>query len=273
MNRMYGTLIASLCLSIPGAAQQQTQRANITGNAVDGKCTIEIVVDGAAEVEVQGDVGRLRTLSGQPATWRRFVCNGLMPANPQDFRFRGIDGRGDVQLVQDPRQTGGRIVFQVNDPQGGREGYTVDLEWRGSAAGQWNSQDSRGWQGPGSRSNNPIREQRFPTDGRGPGGGADYRDQGPNLDRRYYDERGRWNAAGTARAVSLCEAAAAQRIEQQGFRNVSFRDVVRDDNPGRNDSVSGMAVARRGSRRNSFQFSCGVNLANGEVRSVQVRRR
>ena len=174
MNKLNLMAFALLALAIPGAAQQARMRANITGNAVDGKCTIEVNVDGAAEVEVQGGEGRIRNLSGRGAAWRRFVCNGVMPANPVDFRFRGIDGRGDVQLLQDPRQSGGRIVFRVDDPQGGREGYTVDLEWRGSRGGQWHTQDSRGWRGP-----------------------HDFRGNGANRDRRYYDERGRWNAAGT----------------------------------------------------------------------------
>jgi hypothetical protein len=254
MNKLYLTLLASFVWTVPGTAQQVTRHANITGNAVDGKCTIEVSVDGSAEVEVQGNVGRIRNLSGQSAVWRRFVCNGRMPANPHDFRFRGIDGRGSVQLLQDPRQTGGRIVFRIDDPQGGREGYTVDLEWRGSSGGQWNNQDTRGWRGPGVT--------------------GDVRGDDANRDRRYYDERGRWKADGAAQAIRVCQAAVAERIQRDGFRNVTFRNVVPDNNPGRNDFVNGFATARQGWWRNAgFQFSCSVNLANGQVRSIVVNRR
>ncbi len=262
MCKLYLTLLASFVCTVSGTAQQVTRRANITGNAVDGKCTIEVNVDGSAEVEVQGDVGRMRNLSGQRAVWRRFVCNGRMPANPQDFRFRGIDGRGSVQLLQDPRQNGGRIVFRIDDPQGGREGYTVDLEWRGSSGGQWNSQDTRGWHGPdsGDRPGSSV-----------PG---EVRGDDANRDRRYYDERGKWNAAGAAQAIRVCQAAASERIQRDGFRNVTFRKVVPDNNPGRNDFVNGLATARQGRGRNArFQFSCSVNLANGQVRSIAVNRR
>ncbi len=262
MNKLYLTMLAAFVATVPGTAQQVTRRANITGNAVDGKCTIEVNVDGAAEVEIRGNEGRMRNLSGQPAVWRRFVCNGTMPANPHDFRFRGIDGRGSVQLLQDPRQNGGRIVFRIDDPQGGREGYTVDLEWRGSN-GQWNNQDTRGWRGPDSRSDNRFQDQR------NSGGTGD-----ANRDRRYYDERGRWNTEGTKQAIRVCEAAAVERIQRDGFRNVTFRNVVPDNNPGRNDFVNGFATARQGWWRNvSFQFSCSVNLANGQVRSIDVNRR
>lgn len=273
MHKMLPALLVSLSWVAPESAQQVTQRANITGNAVDGKCTIEVNIDGSAEVEIQGDVGRIRNLSGQPAGWVRFVCNGRMPANPQDFRFRGIDGRGNVQLLQDPRQTGGRVVFRIDDPQGGREGYTVDLEWRGSNEGQWNAQDTRGWQGPDSRGDGAVREQRDSVDRQGPVGIGDLRDRDANRDRRYYDARGRWNRDGVALAVRLCQTAAAERIQSDGFRNVTFRSVVPDDNPGRNDSVNGLAAARQGWRNVGFQFSCSVDLSSGQVRSVQVRRR
>ena len=45
--------IAALVWIVPVEAQQVTRRANINGNAVDGKCTIEVEVDGAADVEVR----------------------------------------------------------------------------------------------------------------------------------------------------------------------------------------------------------------------------
>lgn len=116
----------------PGAVE--TRRADIRGGGGSGKCTIEVVVDGVAEVEVRGDTARLRTLTGRTATWRRFVCNQVMPPNPGDFRFRGIDGRGRQELVRDPGR-GGVAVVRIEDSKGGSEGYTFDLEWQGAGGG------------------------------------------------------------------------------------------------------------------------------------------
>jgi hypothetical protein len=266
MKQLTYALFASLALTAVANAQQVTQRANITGNAADGKCTIEVNIDGAAEVEVQGAVGRMRNLSGQRAVWRRFVCNGLMPTNPYAFRFRGIDGRGRVELLQDPRQTGGRVVFRIEDPQGGREGYTVDLEWRGNNTGQWNMQDNRGWQGPdyNGGAGMPRRD----------GNSGYYGNNGGNRDRRYYEDNGRWNPQGVQQAVQVCQNAAMGRMRQDGYRNVTFRDVVPDNNPGRNDFVTGWATAQaRGRKTIRLQFSCSVDLASGQVRSVDVNRR
>lgn len=124
------------------ASADAVMRAAISGRGGDsGKCTIEVVVDDAADVEIRQNVGRIHTLSGQRAHWVRFQCNQPMPLHPAEFRFRGIDGRGRVELVRDPRSTRGVAVVRIHDPKGGREGYTFDLEWRGAFAPNTNS----GW--------------------------------------------------------------------------------------------------------------------------------
>ena len=119
-----------------GGAQTYSRRATaMSGVSRDrGKCTIEVVVDGAAEVEVRGDTANLRNLAGQPPQWRRFECNGPLPPNPVDFRFAGVDGRGSQQLIQDPRN-GGVAVVRIEDPQSGSEGYTFDLFWSNPRGG------------------------------------------------------------------------------------------------------------------------------------------
>lgn len=109
---------------------EQVRTANVRGGGGDGKCTIEVEVDGVAEVEIRGTTARLRTRQGQRATWRRFDCNQAMPTRPNAFRFRGIDGRGRQDLVRDP-SNGGIAVVRIQDEKGGREGYTFDIMWRG----------------------------------------------------------------------------------------------------------------------------------------------
>ena len=117
------------------SGQSFERRATMRGGSPDrGKCTIEVVVDGAAEVEVHGDSAVLRNLAGQPPQWRRFECTGPLPANPGNFRFSGVDGRGRQTLVRDPRNGGGAVV-RIEDPDNGSEGYTFDLTWSGGYPG------------------------------------------------------------------------------------------------------------------------------------------
>lgn len=153
-----------VCLGV-SSAQVQTRRASIVGSRGDeGKCTIEVRVDVAAEVEVTGDMGRIRTLSGQPANWVRFECSSPIPRNPADFRFKGIDGRGNVQLIRDPMSTRGTAVVRIDDPKGGSEGYTFDLLWRGGS--DYNSGNDRDYDRFPNRRNNDRYDDRNDRPGR-----------------------------------------------------------------------------------------------------------
>src|SRR5580704_9751389 len=113
----------SILIAVSAFAQPFQRRAQIVGGGSPdrGKCTIEVVVDGAAEVEIRGDTANLRNLSGTPPQWRRFQCTDPLPPNPEGFRFAGIDGRGRQQLVRDPRN-GGSAVIRIDDPDNGSEG-------------------------------------------------------------------------------------------------------------------------------------------------------
>jgi hypothetical protein len=183
-------------------------------------------VDGSADVEIRGDRGFLRTLSGRAAQWRRFECSGAMPANPGDFRFSGVDGRGRQELVQDPRNGRGAAVVRIQDPDGGAEGYTFDVEWRQTGFGP-----------------NPT--------GR-PSSGRDY-------------------GASPDAAERACRDAVRERANRQyGLREIDFRDLDTGDNPGRNGTIIGSFDVRRGSYRDTYRFSCAINLANGTVRRVDV---
>src|SRR5262245_28883936 len=91
-------LTTIVCLVIVEAALAQTfqRQATVSGFASPdhGQCRIEIVVDGAAEVEIRGVNATLRNLSGQSPQWRRFECSSAIPANPRSLRFDGVEGRG-----------------------------------------------------------------------------------------------------------------------------------------------------------------------------------
>ena len=114
----------------------QVQRANISGSGgTSGKCTIEVRVDISAEIDVYGDSGRLRTIAGQPATWTRMECTSALPFSMSDFRFKGVDGRGNVKLLQDPRNNNSMAVIRIDDPRGGAEAYTFEIQWDGASGG------------------------------------------------------------------------------------------------------------------------------------------
>jgi hypothetical protein len=149
--RLTACLLAVAALMIPEAKGQgsATIRANIRGGGGDGKCTFEVVVDQAAEVQIRGDQGILRTISGASARWVRLDCNQPLPPNPSNFRFQGIDGRGSQRLVRDPRNNHGTAVVRIEDSKGGDEGYTGDILWRGGNDDNWGPGHGGGARPPG----------------------------------------------------------------------------------------------------------------------------
>jgi hypothetical protein len=170
------------------SGQSFERRATMRGGSPDrGKCTIEVVVDGAAEVEVRGDSAILRNLSGQPPQWRRFECTAPLPANPANFRFSGVDGRGRQTLVRDPRN-GGPAVVRIEDPDNGSEGYTFDLTWSGGYPGGQAVPAYPGGQGPDRRDDRNRNDRD-----RGDSGDRDraYRDD--DVYHRDRDDRFRGN--------------------------------------------------------------------------------
>lgn len=174
MRLTWGIWIASALAITPAIAQPwQPFRGQITGGGDRGKCTIEVRVDGVAEIEVTGGDGRMRTLSGNPATWTRMQCNSPMPANPGEFKFSGVDGRGNQYLVREPSQNRGAALIRIEDPNGGSEGYTFDIEWRGQGSGNGGVFPNNGGgsvfdpPGRGNKGRNPNLDVDF--SGRGEG--------------------------------------------------------------------------------------------------------
>ena len=138
MNRPLLLTAGILVVLAPaGYANSAARRATMTGSGGDGRCTVTVSVDHAAEIEISGDKGLLTTTAGQPAAWNRFTCNAPLPRNPVDFRVVRLGGRGTVRLIQDPLRTGGRAVIQINYSQSGRTNYSFDLQWRTPGGGAW----------------------------------------------------------------------------------------------------------------------------------------
>jgi hypothetical protein len=130
--RAMGALMMT-AFSIASVAGQTYQRqATITGSSYQdrGKCTVEVVVDGTADVQLRGTNGVIQNRAGQPPQWRRFECTSPMPTNPLNFRVSGVAGRGRQTLITDPSRTGVAVV-RIDDPAGGAQAYKFDVEWQG----------------------------------------------------------------------------------------------------------------------------------------------
>ena len=244
------TIVVFAAIAGPLAGQTYERRATLSGSGVaggQGRCAVEIVVDGTTDVEIRGDRGVLRNVTGGAPQWRRFECTSALPYNPTDFRFTGVDGRGTQQLARDPR-TDGIAVVRITDPQGGSHGYTFELNWSGGSTYSSQNRD----------------DSIFANSGNSGGTG-----------RRI----------STDEAIRVCQDAVRQEAGQRfGTAPVEFRKTSVEDNPGRRDLVAGTFVTqdatnvngnngrrnRNNGRQNAHQFSCSMNFNNGQLQAVQI---
>ena len=133
------------------ASTNRTQytHATVSGGTGNGKCTFEVVVYGVAEVQIRGDEGRLLSIDGTPAEWRRLDCNQPLPLSANDFHFSGVDGHGRQVLEQSPGGNGGVAVIRIDNTTGSKagkaEGYTGDITWKGGHYSDNTFHTDRGW--------------------------------------------------------------------------------------------------------------------------------
>jgi hypothetical protein len=290
------TLAVCAMLTSAVHAQSYQRQATITGGGSPdrGKCTIEVVVDIVAQVEIRGATATLRNVSGQPPQWRRFECTAAMPANPSNFAFAGVDGRGRQSLVRDPRN-GGIALVQIEDKDGGSEGYTFDITWdsRGSGNGgnPPNTPNAGAVAGnpPTYRDNGQNRSNEYgqhdPNAGAVTGNPPTYRDNGQDRDRsgdQYrpnyrdnYRESSYYRRYGHGftpeEAVRTCQQEVVRQATQR-FRSsdIHFERTMIDNNPGREDWVTGTLDIHRGPRGETYGFSCSMDFDSGRVRSAQL---
>jgi len=233
-------LLAALCAA-QAQGTESVRRATINGSrGTSGKCTIEVRVDIAAEVDISGDSGRLRTIAGQPATWTRMECSDPLPSQMSDFRFKGVDGRGQMRLVQDPRNNNSVAIIRIDDSKSGSEGYTFDIEWSGASGGAPNGFETRSVPGLPSTTRGPIR--------------------GSN--RRISDEQ----------AVDACRAELRDRATRDyGLRNIDVAAAQARGEEVTGTFNEGNALFRRGNAA-PYRFTCSVDYNSGQVRSLEIVR-
>jgi hypothetical protein len=71
-------------------------------------------------------------------------------------------------------------------------------------------------------------------------------------------------------AMDTCRAQVRQNASGQFGPNIQFRNTNLNDNAGIRDRVEGTFVVPRGEGEEVHTFACSINMANGNLRSVQI---
>ena len=175
--------------------------------------------------------------------YTKIVSSLLFPLHERLKRHSTVEVRREL----DDSQWWSRA--RIEDPQGGTEGYTFDLEWNGAGSG--NVGQNRGGQQGG---------------GFGGGPGRDDRGRGRDFNRRMTADE----------AIRTCEDAIIdQALDRLRVAAIVIRRTAIDEGTGRRDWVFGNFETRlgpgRGRERDMYRFQCSVNFESGRVRSADFQ--
>lgn len=87
-------------------------------------------VDDRVNIMISGTEVWEETVSGNPTFGVTFDIQGYLAAGPGTIRANKRNGRGDVQVLQQPSVANGFVgIVQVRDSSGGSDQYEIDITW------------------------------------------------------------------------------------------------------------------------------------------------
>ncbi|MBI4875258.1 MAG: peptidase inhibitor family I36 protein [Acidobacteria bacterium] len=210
----------------PGADQFRARQARgWDERASEGRCAIKVWVDDEVNIFLEGDLVTFETVRGQRARDAGTECTQPLPrgAALADFQFKGIDGRGQVDLIEAPeRRNNYRAWVRIRDPKGGGEEHHFRLSWRQN----WTSYGSQRQERIPERATRDTRQEGDSVcfyrdrDFRGESycarAGDDVANVGPQWNDRFRSVR----FFGRARSVEV--------YQDEGYRGASER-ILRDE--------------------------------------------
>ncbi len=94
-------------------------------------------VDDEAIVECRREECRTQTVRGGPVTGERFRFSRPLPVRDTTVSLESTDGRGEIRLIQQPRDENGYVAqVRIRDHQGGAGNYSFTLLWTRPARGE-----------------------------------------------------------------------------------------------------------------------------------------
>jgi hypothetical protein len=136
MKRIMLVLIAAMCGVVFAQSRyidvQPRRTRDYDERRDNGYCVVRLRVDDEVVIHIRGSALRFETLRGREAYDEGSECSQPMPLGNAlaNFRFKGVDGRGRVELAEDPSPNN-RYTARVRilDSKGGDEGYTFRVQW------------------------------------------------------------------------------------------------------------------------------------------------
>jgi len=95
-----------------------------------GRVTWRGRVDNTANIIVAGNSVSTETVAGSPAFGQTSNINGYLAARPGSIRVRKVNGRGTVNVVQQPSwENDYTAIIRIYDSDGGADNYELEISW------------------------------------------------------------------------------------------------------------------------------------------------
>jgi hypothetical protein len=107
-------------------------------------------VDDVIEISIQGNNARYDVISGRLPTGVRADFDGRLPRRAVEVSVRKVEGRGDVEVVQQPERFNNFTAkVRITDRRGGADRYVFELDWDRNAVDEDNGGSDRQlrWEG------------------------------------------------------------------------------------------------------------------------------
>ncbi|MCL4794154.1 MAG: hypothetical protein KJZ84_06310 [Bryobacteraceae bacterium] len=304
MRTLLGAVVGvMLAGGVPLAAQgdwqeiQPKRTRDYDDRKSEGYCAIRVWVDDLVIIHTRGNRVAFETVRGQRAKDAGTECSQPLPGADaiSDFRFRGIDGRGRVELLEEPdRRNRFTAIVRIEDPRSGGQEHHFRLTWRNLRPGSAPGGDWGGW-GRGTASD---QGNQPPGGGWGQGSASDQGNQPPGggwgRGGRQDDRQqsGRWNTGSSRRGSGATWSGPANfqdiRVQERGRGTFELRngrqqrldevkvEIQRDGQAfvefrgGQNPVFRGRVTEQRGDEFTIRVERYGWEDADGEAR-VQMR--
>lgn len=119
--------------SLPGQSLHSSYNTpSVYDNAIEGGFEFRGRVDDEVVFYIRGDRVNAEVVQGRNVQVENFRFSQPLPNTTiRGFNFRKRDGRGDVELLEEPsRENGWTAVVRVYDEGGGDDRYHFELTWR-----------------------------------------------------------------------------------------------------------------------------------------------
>lgn len=239
----------------------------------NGYCVVRLRVDDEVVIHIRGSRLAFETVRGREAYDEGSECSQPMPYGSAlaNFRFRGVDGRGRVELAEAP-DSGNRYTARVRiqDSKGGDEGYTFRVQWDNRNPGMSADSGGQGW--GGSR---PGRGSGWGTGGnQGSGWGSGSGSAGWWQNDFEATTRG----AGVARMVgqpdlNLTSTILRLRRNGQFTLEISGAETVRFNGAWTRNGDTAVLDIRNGFSSGAATGSGRATIVNNEVQSLAINGR